>query len=109
MTPTDQDPKAQNRFRWLPVAAQHNHLHKEQGTPIRTIARNLGCHASTVSRHVKRIERMQNDPTVQSTLNKLKQVQSLQGAKALNKPSPETEESRIVQLLQGKGTVLVLA
>ena len=109
MTPTDQDPKAQNRFRWLPVAAQHYHLHKEQGTPIRTIARNLGCHASTVSRQVKRIERMQNDPTVKATLNKLKQVQSLQGAKVRNKPSPETEESRIVRLLQGKGAVLVLA
>ena len=109
MTPTDQDPKAQNRFRWLPVAAQHYHLHKEQGTPIRTIARNLGCHASTVSRQVKRIERMQNDPTVKATLNKLKQVQSLHGAKVRNKPSPETEESRIVRLLQGKGAVLVLA
>ena len=109
MTPTDQDPKAQNRFRWLPVAAHHYHLHKEQGTPIRTIARNLGCHASTVSRQVNRIERMQNDPTVKANLNKLKQVQSLHGAKVRNKPSPETEESRIVRLLQGKGAVLVLA
>ena len=109
MTPTDQDPKVQHRFRWLPIAAQHYHLHKEQGTPIRTIARNLGCHASTVSRQVKRIERMQNDPAVKATLNKLRQVQSLQSSQVPNKPKPETEESRIVRLLQAKGAVLVLA
>ena len=109
MTPTDQDPKADNRFKWLPVAAQHYHLHKEQGTPIRTIARNLGCHASTVSRQVKRIERMQNDPAVKATLNKLKQVQSLQCTQVPDQPKPETEESRIVRLLQAKGAVLVLA
>ena len=109
MTPTDQDPKVQHRFRWLPIAARHYHLHKEQGTPIRTIARNLGCHASTVSRQVKRIERMQNDPAVKATLNKLRQVQSLQSSQVPNKPKPETEESRIVRLLQAKGAVLVLA
>ena len=92
MIPTDSDSKAENRFKWLPTAAQHYHLHKEQGTPIRTIARNLGCHASTVSRQVKRIERMRDDPAVRATLDKLKQVQSLQGPQLQSKPDAEPEE-----------------
>ncbi|MBT7908880.1 MAG: hypothetical protein HN582_15535 [Marinovum sp.] len=41
--PTDPDLKVDNRFRWLPTAAKHYHLHKEQGTSIRTIARSLGA------------------------------------------------------------------
>lgn len=109
MIPTDSDSKAENRFKWLPTAAQHYHLHKEQGAPIRTIARNLGCHASTVSRQVKRIERMRDDPAVRATLDKLRQVQSLQGPQLQSKPDAEPEEKRILRLLQTKGAVLVLA
>ena len=109
MIPTDSESKAENRFKWLPIAAQHYHLHKEQGKPIRTIARDRGCHASTVSRQVKRIERMRDDPAVRATLNKLKQVQSLQSPQLPSKPEAESEEKRILRLLRTKGAVLVLA
>ncbi|MDA7551745.1 helix-turn-helix domain-containing protein [Rhodobacteraceae bacterium] len=109
MIPTDSESKAENRFKWLPIAAQHYHLHKEQGKPIRTIARDRGCHASTVSRQVKRIQRMLDDPAVRATLNKLKQVQSLQSPQLPSKPEAESEEKRILRLLRTKGAVLVLA
>ena len=107
MMPTDPDPKVDNRFRWLPTAAKHYHLHKEQGTSIRTIARSLGCHASTVSRQVRRIERMRDDPAVKATLDKLKHVQPLKSAQQPHKSEPE--DARILRLLGTKGAVLVLA
>lgn len=107
MMPTDPDPKVDNRFRWLPTAAKHYHLHKEQGTSIRTIVRSLGCHASTVSRQVRRIERMRDDPAVKATLDKLKHVQLLKSTQQPHKSEPE--DARILRLLGTKGAVLVLA
>ena len=91
MIPTVSESKAENHFKWPPISAQHYHLHKEQGKPIRTISRDRGCHASTVSRQVKRIERMRDDPAVRATLDKLKQVQSLQSLQLLSKPEAEAE------------------
>ena len=107
MTPAQPELEAKNRSTWLPIAAQHYFLHKEQGTPIRTIARKLGCHASTVSRQVKRIERMRDEPAVKATLEKLKQTQNNTGAFGAGTADPE--EQRILKLMQTKGAVLVLA
>ena len=42
--------------------------HTKDGVPIRALARELGCHASTVPRRIRRFEDMRDDPLVASQL-----------------------------------------
>ena len=107
MAPAHPNQKLKKRSTWLPTAAQHYFLHKEKGTPIRTIAREIGCHASTVSRQVKRIERLRNEPAVKATLDKLKQAQN--GLDSYMADAVDPEEKRILKLMHTEGAVLVLA
>jgi hypothetical protein len=45
--------------------------HTENGRPIRELAREAGCHASTVLRQVRRIETRRDDPLVDAALRRL--------------------------------------
>jgi len=53
---------------WVPREARHYIGHVEQGVPIRALARRSGCAASTVLRQVQRLEKMRDDPLVDSAL-----------------------------------------
>ncbi|MBS0123011.1 DUF6456 domain-containing protein [Thetidibacter halocola] len=56
---------------WVPHAARVYLAHTEDGTPIRELAREAGCHASTVLRQVRRIETRRDDPLVDAALRRL--------------------------------------
>ena len=49
---------------WIPEGVFHYLAHIELGQPIRALAREAGCHASTILRQVRRIETRRDDPLV---------------------------------------------
>lgn len=57
---------------WVPNAARVYLAHTEMGRPIRELAREAGCHASTVLRQVRRIETRRDDPLVDAALRNLR-------------------------------------
>lgn len=78
-----------SHFDWIPEAAVHYVIHTGQGRSLRDIARETGCHASTVLRRVRRCESRRDDPLVDGAFDRL--------SASRNPESPcldETEESR---------------
>lgn len=61
---------------WVPEPALRYLAHTESGTPIRALARQAGCHASTVLRQVRAFEARRDDLLVDEALRRLgRQVQ----------------------------------
>ncbi|MEM6760601.1 MAG: DUF6456 domain-containing protein [Pseudomonadota bacterium] len=56
---------------WVPLAARHYLVHTEAGLPIRELARQTGCHASTVLRQVRKCETRRDDPLIDAVLRAL--------------------------------------
>ena len=56
---------------WVPEGAQRYLAHTEAGLTIREIARNSGCHASTILRQIRKVEILRDDPLIDSALRKL--------------------------------------
>jgi hypothetical protein len=56
---------------WVPDAALNYLAHTEAGLPIRELARQTGCHASTVLRQIRRFETRRDDPLIDAVLRKL--------------------------------------
>ncbi|TMV93649.1 helix-turn-helix domain-containing protein [Thioclava sp. BHET1] len=56
---------------WLPDPARLYLRHVEQGIPLRVLARDEGCAASTILRRVRRIEARRDDPLVDEALERL--------------------------------------
>ena len=56
---------------WVPPAARNYLAHTEAGLPIRELARQTGCHASTVLRQIRRFETRRDDPLIDAVLRKL--------------------------------------
>ena len=56
---------------WVPEAAQRYLQHTKQGLSIRAVARNAGCHASTILRQIRRFENRRDDPLVDEALSNL--------------------------------------
>jgi hypothetical protein len=55
----------------VPDAARNYLAHTEAGLPIRELARQTGCHASTVLRQIRRFETRRDDPLIDAVLRKL--------------------------------------
>lgn len=56
---------------WVPRSVQNYLDHTEKGVSIRALARQQGCHASTVLRQIRRIETLRDDPLVDGMLKTL--------------------------------------
>ncbi|MBY6006331.1 helix-turn-helix domain containing protein [Salipiger bermudensis] len=56
---------------WVPDDARNYLAHTVDGEAIRKLAREAGCHASTVLRQVRRIETLRDDPLVDGALSRL--------------------------------------
>lgn len=56
---------------WVPKSARYYLFHTEAGLSIRAVARNVGCHASTILRQVRKIENQREDPLVDEALSAL--------------------------------------
>ncbi|WP_411222947.1 DUF6456 domain-containing protein [Marivita sp. S2033] len=52
----------------MPDAARRYLAHTADGRPIREIAREAGCHASTILRQVRKLESLRDDPLVDQAL-----------------------------------------
>lgn len=58
---------------WVPQEALRYLRHTLQGLSIRAVARDAGCHASTVLRQIRRFENLRDDPLVDEALRNLGQ------------------------------------
>jgi hypothetical protein len=56
---------------WVPRSVQNYIDHTEMGVPIRALARQQGCHASTILRQIRRVETLRDDPLVDGVLTTL--------------------------------------
>ncbi|MBM7068486.1 DUF6456 domain-containing protein [Actibacterium sp. 188UL27-1] len=56
---------------WVPTEALHYLRHTEQGLSIRAVARDEGCHASTILRQIRRFEQRRDDPLIDEALSNL--------------------------------------
>ncbi len=65
---------------WVPAEVLRYLAHTEQGQSIRSLAREAGCHASTVLRQVRRYETRRDDFLVDLALNRLGTAQGLKRA-----------------------------
>ena len=54
---------------WLPATARTYLRHTATGMSIRALAREMGCHASTVLRQVRKFEQRRDDPLVDEGLD----------------------------------------
>ena len=83
--------------------------HVEQGESIRSLAREAGCHASTILRRIRRFEARRDDPLVDRA------VERASGAEASGKPHPAPgrtgmrQISRILRRLAEPGAQMVVA
>ena len=60
---------------WVPVAATRYLDHVENGRSIRSLAREAGCHASTVLRQIRRYETRRDDLLIDLALKRLGRAQ----------------------------------
>lgn len=56
---------------WLPHGTEAYLEHVVHGKPIRAIAREKGCHASTILRQVRRVEAIRDDPLKDEAIEQL--------------------------------------
>ncbi|MFQ6552194.1 DUF6456 domain-containing protein [Aestuariibius insulae] len=97
---------------WVPDAARHYLCHTENGQSIRALARDAGCHASTVLRQIRRFETRRDDPLIDDALRKLgkqhlERVKSARSAANRFELSVETNDAAEAQkLVQEEMTVL---
>lgn len=56
---------------WVPRSVQNYIDHTEMGVPIRALARQQGCHASTILRQIRKVETLRDDPLVDGVIKTL--------------------------------------
>ena len=69
--------------KWLPLSAKTYLRHTLHGVSIRALARQQGCHASTILRQIRKFESRRDDPLVDEALERLSQ----------HFPNPTTEHT----------------
>ncbi len=100
---------------WLPDSMKLYLEHVEGGLTIRALAREKGCHASTILRQVQKTEKKRDDPLVDSILSELgRSCRTIQtGAKSNAKSKDErhimTEQTPDEQTLRRDGTRILRA
>ena len=114
---------------WVPVAVRRYLAHVESGRSIRALARDAGCHASTILRQVRRYETRRDEPLIDMALRRLEQSNGSLGIRDtktkdcqlmdMSKPQsppalPEEEEirveaPRILRRLNEAGACLAIA
>lgn len=114
---------------WVPDSAVRYLAHTEAGLTIRAIAREAGCHASTVLRQIRKLECRREDLLVDEALLRLSKThfQAPRSTSETKKPEPDTmsvpenslplveteafekEAARILRRLSETGAVLAVA
>lgn len=101
---------------WVSASTKAYLEHTELGRPIRELARDSGCHASTILRQVRRVETRRDDPLVDAALKALGRVSAEGQGGAVSAasllPDGETlnrEARRVLRRLSESGAVLAVA
>ena len=111
---------------WVPQQVQRYLKHVEHGLSLRDVARDEGCHASTVLRQVRRFENRRDDPLIDKALDELGALMRAPAAQDIKEgknemnayvrpqalPDEDTlvrEARRILRRLCETGAVLALA
>lgn len=88
---------------WVPRSVQNYIDHTEMGVPIRALARQQGCHASTVLRQIRRVETLRDDPLVDGVIKTLGEVSEAQSETAeiiSNGTSNDKQSTALADLAQ---------
>lgn len=125
LEPLSVDPRILPLPDWLPEEVRHYVAHTELGAPIRALARNAGCHASTVMRQIRRIEVRRDDPLIDAALRDLGKTRRPASRSPLLKENPpmtlahptdipderllEREAKRVLRRMCETGAVLAVA
>lgn len=59
---------------WIPSPAITYLTHTQSGVSMRSLARDQGCHASTIHRQVQKYENLRDDPLIDDALNLLAKI-----------------------------------
>ncbi|NOX73086.1 MAG: helix-turn-helix domain-containing protein [Alphaproteobacteria bacterium] len=95
---------------WVPDDARAYLEHVTNGRSMRDVARQKGGHASTISRHVQKLEARRDDPLIDAMLSELeKAVQSNQRAKVAHDRELMSEARRLLRRLCESTAFLVMA
>ena len=78
---------------WVPVAVRRYLDHVDSGRSIRALARDAGCHASTVLRQVRRYETRRDEPLIDMALRRLEQSKG-----SLDNPDENTKDPRTMDM-----------
>lgn len=81
----------------LPEEARLYLRHVEQGVTIRALARESGCHASTILRRIRRFEAMRDDPLIDA---------ALAGAATLAQRADQRQLVKVLRKLAESGAVM---
>src|SRR6056297_2820316 len=74
---------------WVPQAALHYLAHTETGRSIRAIAREAGCHASTVLRQIRACETRRDDLLFDHALRRLEKRVAARATGSSKKENPK--------------------
>lgn len=109
---------------WVPQEARNYLAHTGAGQSIRDLARQFSCHASTISRQIRKVEARRDDPLIDAALSFLqtgyqrgfqnKEACAMAASNSMGKSGPnETtlarEGLRILRRLCESGAVLAVA
>ncbi len=97
---------------WIPGNVTNYLMHTVRGVSIRELARQQGCHASTILRQVRRIESRRDDPLVDAGLLRLsEELEAEDGGAGVAPSDAELEDCavRILRRLCESGAVLAVA
>lgn len=88
---------------WLPDATRIYLRHTEEGRSIRAIAREEGCHASTVLRRIRACENRRDDPLIDDALTRFGQMRGTAGENPLQTDTSEKDPQMTAPLRHAQG------
>lgn len=110
---------------WVPHDVLHYMVHTENGVSIRALAREVGCHASTILRQVRRNENRRDDPlldmaflrlasrTRSNSLTSCKDMHTMNAVEKIedfpDKQNIEAEARRVLRRLGEPDAVMAIA
>jgi transposase-like protein len=92
---------------WVPDEARAYLAHVTSGRSMRDVARKKGGHASTISRHVQKLETKRDEPLVDGALSALEGTKN--GAKVADNSELMSEARRLLRRLCESSAFLVMA
>ncbi|MGL4281648.1 MAG: helix-turn-helix domain-containing protein, partial [Albidovulum sp.] len=88
---------------WLPDATRIYLRHTEDGHSIRAIAREEGCHASTVLRRIRACENRRDDPLIDDALTRFGRMRGTPDETPLLNDTTEKDHHMTAPLRHAQG------